>query len=200
MKVTGLSLRRGRDVGFAIDRHRTQRGPLAAGTPFIALYDQIYGSLRISGRLLEDGLLAAVLERAVTLANDDALDGAVEAGEILVSMLASAKGPTERCWWEAEIRDAAAGGQFDTTTVEVILPGSFGLDVRHDNREFHVERVFFSPINDRVSYSGFNLRTRYGVVEIVPVNQIVPLEGESRLGIYDLETGQMLGEQESLAA
>jgi DEAD/DEAH box helicase domain-containing protein len=56
------------DIGFAADRLRVEREPfLRQGQPFLTVYDQTYGSLRLSKRLLEPGALARVLAEAVFL-------------------------------------------------------------------------------------------------------------------------------------
>ena len=65
-------------------------------------------------------------------------------------------GGSWRCLWAAMAMALSRAQRF-----RVILPGSNGLDLLHGNREYHVERVFFSPVTQRLSYSGFNDRTRY---------------------------------------
>jgi hypothetical protein len=56
------------DIGFAADRLRVTREPFFhAGQPFLAIYDQTYGSLRLSTRLLEPGALGRVLFEALML-------------------------------------------------------------------------------------------------------------------------------------
>lgn len=43
---------------------KVRRGPFPEGTRFLVIYDQTYGSLRLSGRLMEPGVIAKVLEYA----------------------------------------------------------------------------------------------------------------------------------------
>ena len=54
------------DVDGGDDVLRMSWGPLPSGRRFLVLYDQAYGSLRLSGRLLDDALLG----RALTLVAD----------------------------------------------------------------------------------------------------------------------------------
>jgi hypothetical protein len=53
------------DIAIACDRHRASHGHIAEGARFVAVFDQTYGSLRLSGRLMEDGVLREVLENAL---------------------------------------------------------------------------------------------------------------------------------------
>jgi len=173
-----------RDIGVAVDAHRVARGPLTAGRRFIALYDQTYGSLRISGRVLEDELLGELLGTAVDLCEEDAsAEGAAAAASVLREMVSSLGGREGEHWWQAV--PPVVGG---ADVVPVIMPGSVGLQLLHDNREFYVENVFLHPKGLR--YRGHHEATRHGVVDILPLEHLAPLEGVSVMGVYDLETGE----------
>lgn len=175
-----------RDVGVAVDRHRRVHGPLAEGSRFIALYDQTYGSLRISGRVLEEHLLAPLLETAIDLCEEDGgVDGTLEARAVLRELAEAANAQSGEKWWARSAVVVAAGDN----VAKVIMPGSIGLQLLHDNREFYVEDVFFSPQGLR--YRGHHEATRHGVTEIVSIDQLAPLEGVSKTGLYDLETGEL---------
>ena len=60
-----------RDIGVTTDKLRVERPGLPRGDGVVVIYDQTYGSLRLSSRLLGDGVLPRVLETAVTLAAYD---------------------------------------------------------------------------------------------------------------------------------
>ena len=65
------------DIGWAADTFRQGRPPaFAENQPFLVIFDQTYGSLRLSARLLEPDVLAKVLVKAARLA-EDAPGGAV---------------------------------------------------------------------------------------------------------------------------
>jgi DEAD/DEAH box helicase domain-containing protein len=42
------------DINFAADAHRAQRGPINEGSNFVAIYDQTYGSLRLTSRIMDE--------------------------------------------------------------------------------------------------------------------------------------------------
>ena len=47
------------------------RGSFAEGQRFLCVYDQTYGSLRLTSRLMAAGVLRGVLEKAVDIAQHD---------------------------------------------------------------------------------------------------------------------------------
>jgi len=64
-----------RDLHFANDKHRIKRGTIKEGDRFICIYDQTYGSLRLSSRILEKQILKQVVEKSAELAkHDDTLE------------------------------------------------------------------------------------------------------------------------------
>ena len=72
----------------------------------------------------------------------------------------------------------------------VILPGSKGLCLKHQNEEFMVESVFYTPQGLR--YRGYHLSNNDpNVKEVVPLENLVEIPGESQLGYYNLETGEI---------
>ena len=80
--------------------------------------------------------------------------------------------------------------------IKVILPGSKGLNIARDNEEFFVERVFFSPRLNSVAYSGRHLseknsKSLEGAEVTIPHGDLVEIPGESKIGLYDIETGQI---------
>lgn len=83
---------------------------------------------------------------------------------------------------------------------KVIMPGSQGLNLTHDNEIFVVESVFYSPRLGEVFYKGYheseeNRRRGRGrnadAQVIVPVSNLVEIPGVSKLGRYDLDTGEI---------
>ena len=81
--------------------------------------------------------------------------------------------------------------------IQVIMPKSRGLDVSHNNELFTVSAIFFSPKLQSVAYRGRRETTRdEDAIDIIAVGSLVPIPGESRVGAYDPESGdlQELGE------
>jgi len=56
-----------RDLSVSSDKFRATRGSIEEGARFIAIFDQTYGSLRLSGRLLERNVLKRTLETALEM-------------------------------------------------------------------------------------------------------------------------------------
>ena len=186
------------DIQYACGRFKVSAGRLAEGTRFLAVYDQTYGSLRLSGRLLEAGVAAKVLNRAVQVASGNSLfdlneetftslkELAVCSNEQSVNMLAEISGG----------HAGAAASREPEGQVRVIIPGSEGLNIMGSNCKFRVDSVFFSPREGELTYRGHNdYEHDSPVVTIVPVSSIMPIPGESRMGLYNLDTGELAAEE-----
>lgn len=184
------------DINWAAGKLRITRGPLEEGTRFVALYDQTYGSLRLSGRLLEPGVAERVFAKAVELVGVDALFASLTE-ETVKSLQIIAKATQEPFAEVPELAAVEAAPASDLSTsqrIRIILPGSVGLDQFGGNIEFNVEGVFYSPRDGGLRYRG---RHAYdsdpSVKTTIPVENLIPVPGESRLGWYDLETGEIVG-------
>lgn len=184
------------DINWAAGRLKIPRGPFQAGTCFITIFDQTYGSLRLSGRLMDPDVIRKVLLRALDLSHADTLvDLNQETVECLNEMGLSTEVPEREALLEITSSDRDAGAAEVTNRfVQVILPGSVGLDRMKDNEEFYVETVFFSP--DGLRYRGRHPSDTETTVKItVPVQNLVHVPGESKVGWYDLETGEVLEDE-----
>ena len=185
------------DVGFGDDRFRADRQPFMKGDRFIALFDQTYGSLRLTSRIMEPGLLSEVLARAAELCTGDERFQ-MELGSHGADLLSELSSGSDAVPSELDIEG------LDTRTAEggnplVIKPGSRGIDIKNGNEEFLVEKVFFSPRLNALAYKGFHEseeRRRIGrgqnsdAASIVDIEQVVPIPGVSELGHYDADLGE----------
>ncbi|MGQ9533092.1 MAG: DEAD/DEAH box helicase [Desulfotomaculales bacterium] len=187
------------DINWAAGRLKVARGPFQEGTVFITIFDQTYGSLRLSGRLMDSGVMRKVLLRAIDVSRAGTLmDLNDETMGCLNEMLLATALPVRDIMGEMagseEVTVRGADGAEDRL-VRIILPGSVGLDRMKDHEEFYVAGVFFSP-RDGLRYRGRHPSDTDATVRItVPVQNLVPVPGESRLGWYDLETGEIVGEE-----
>lgn len=177
-----------RDISVAVDRHRSTRGPITEGERFIAIYDQTYGSLRLSGRILDGDALAKVAQTALLLLDTqefhDVLPETAVALEAICVCLAS-----EPATFSFESSPAQESAE---SYVQVIMPGSKGLNLRRTNEEFDVEAVFFSPQVGGLAYRGRHASTRGETTkDIVPLDFIAEIPGESRIGQYNLNSGEI---------
>jgi len=130
-----------RDINVSADKHRTQRGPITEGSKFVALYDQTYGSLRLSGRILEDDILQKILQEIIKLLKDHVT---FELESATVSALKALHGSVLQGGEDLILDTGAPPEALPRKYERVILPGSKGLNVTKNNEEFEVEAVFFS--------------------------------------------------------
>lgn len=177
------------DLGHAVDKVRVQGGPLDHGRRFVTIFDQTYGSLRLSGRLLEPGILPSVAQSAVDLAEHD------DSGRVDEQTLAIARALREATEHEPTKFTVSATGDVDTSSERllVILPGSRGINLTNGNTEFAVERVVVVPRLGGLAYRGRHdtTVTVQGQSENVPYHALQPIPGESQMGYYNFETGEV---------
>lgn len=181
------------DVSFASGTLKVARGPLQVGDRFVAVYDQTCGSLRLSGRLLEDGVATRVWERAIQLAKtgNELFPAALEASDCLEKLLAESREPRTQLLDDFVDLQIAAGRDDACERVRVIMPGSSGLNVRLSNEEFEVEAVFFNPALGP-SYRGHRASSvDRSVPSMFQVGDIVAIPGESIEGWYNPATGEL---------
>jgi len=181
-----------RDIHFANDKHRTKSWTINEGDKFVCIYDQTYGSLRLSSRILDEAILNKVVEKAVELAqHDESLDINPETIEALDELF------TSLCESPVDISlNSGTSHSIDTSRfVKVILPGSKGLDLEKNNEEFFVEGVFYSPFLKGLAYRGKHLSEKSpkfsNVTISIPINYLKEIPGESKFGLYDFKTGEV---------
>jgi DEAD/DEAH box helicase domain-containing protein len=178
------------DLDGACDKIRADTMLLPTGSRFVAVHDQTYGSLRLSGRLMDPALLRQVFSIAHELA------AAAEPNTISPAVL-HALGVTLRAS-HADCRPLVLGAA-DPIPPEladlprVVAPGSKGLNVRRGNAEFEVERVIYSPRFQSLAYVGRHLTGRQveGQTETIRADDLVEIPGESTMGYYDYDTGEV---------
>ena len=183
---------------------------IPTGARFIAIYDQTYGSLRLSGRLLEPGILARVMETALQLATHvQSVTLNVRTLEVLENLASAARQQPQR--WEPpgkhpwavavrgpEVRGEAGAGDAGGL-IRVIRPGSRGIALRRDNEEFLVEKVLpFHPRHQGPVYKGrFASEERLDTTAtFVAVADVAPIPGESDLVWYDPERDEFASDPE----
>ncbi len=181
-----------RDIDFACDKFRANKGIIHKGDKFISIYDQVYGSLRLSGHILSESILEQTIEKAVDLSkherNLNINRKTIMAIEKLLNSVSSA--PSELSF-ENEGKLMIDMDRY----AKVILPGSKGIDIGHNNEEFFVELVFFHPRMNGLAYTGRRLsqeNPKYNDVKIsIPISLLKEIPGESKIGLYDFETGEL---------
>lgn len=173
------------DIGWAADFLRQPRPPLAPeGQPFLAIFDQTYGSLRLSARLLEPGLLGRVLLESCMLAGDFDqvnLNSATRSalGAITLEVLTR---PLQRLVFGQSEPVVPPGWE------KIVLPESKGLLLR-SNEEFRVVRLVQTPMG--ACYEGVpaSLSAAAATTSMPQLIDVAEIPGESRMGLYDPASG-----------
>lgn len=183
------------DIHFGSDKYRAKRGPINEEDKFISIYDQTYGSLRLSGRILEQQVLTQVLERLEKLVEliryDKLSDNNPETIIALEQILESlSQSPIEFSFHPDEdlLEDA---NRFE----KIIMPGSKGLNIKKGNEEFFIDGVFFSPAIKGLAYRGKHIsektKKHKNAIISIPLDSLKEIPGESKLGLYNYETGEI---------
>lgn len=179
------------DVSFGSDKHRKERDLFSEGSRFISIFDQTYGSLRLTSRLMDIDIITNVFETALSIAenekryeiNSQTLDAIKEINK---SLLNSAQ--------KMVIEDGITSIPDDYE--KILLPGSIGLNQRRQNEEFRIDAIFFSRDFNSLVYRGKHLSQQLkkfeGVEITVPIKDIVEVPGESNIGFYNYATGEIV--------
>lgn len=181
------------DIGWSADSFQQDRPPLIEyGQPFLAIFDQIYGSLRLSSRLLDSGLLGKVLFIASLLAATPS--GAAinaEGREALAAMCADALLEAGH-----SLRFISLESETPPGCERVIMPGSKGLLLR-TSEEFRVLRVLHMP--GGLSYEGVPSSMEGSGAATMPLlADVAEIPGESQVGLYDPLSGELTAQPEAV--
>ncbi|GGI96499.1 hypothetical protein GCM10010885_02790 [Alicyclobacillus cellulosilyticus] len=184
-----------RDIGIAFDKHRTHLPDIPAGSRFICLYDQTYGSLRLSGRLLEDDVMTKVIREMHELARVwPDLELTEPTMQALRALLRDSGARPEPYFILAPSHDT---GLTEGSRKRIIRPGSLGIALYNENELFEVVKVFFSP-KTGLTYKGFypeRVRESANGVDVFwPVDAIAEIPGVTKFAWYDEETGEIMEE------
>ncbi|MGB5218263.1 MAG: DEAD/DEAH box helicase [Smithella sp.] len=186
-----------RDIHFAADRYRVQRNLINEGAKFVAIYDQTYGSLRLSSRILEDQTLHAVLKKMEDLIQIRQEEGILEKGSETANALQDIMDCLKKMpKVDSIVGEDSSAGILDPA-LKVIMPGSTGLNIRNNNEEFFVDAVFYSPQYKGVAYRGSYCdgeKTKEDRLKtIIPLTFLIEIPGESKMGLYSPEHGDVIG-------
>lgn len=185
------------DISAGAAKHRLTRDGVREGDKFVCVYDQTYGSLRLTSHLMKTEVLRDVFARARDIAVNDV---SFELNSATIAALEEMAVCVEA---DPQVNDADRSAlRLTEELVPIVLPGSIGINVHKDNEEFEIEGIFFSPQLGCLAYRGkhtFEKRRaekeswRHGKATMsVPVSHVVPLDGESKMGFYNIETGEIV--------
>lgn len=176
------------DIGASCDKFRGESSALSKEQRFLSIYDQTYGSLRLSSRVLERELLAKVLGSLVELVQgDEELSRSAATVAAVHALARDAAMNPERIAADPHVFPGPPTG-----TLRVVMPGSIALNAMAANSEFKVEAVFFSPKLEGPAYRAVSLGGNgTGQVETWPVSAFVGIPGVTTFGAYDPDTGEV---------
>ena len=185
------------DVGLATDKFRFADEPhIRKDEPFVVFYDQVYGSLRLSAKIAESRVIEKLFSQAIEMAKADQ-DADAEAVREVTALLEC----LDRCVRENGridgpiSREEVSGVEEHGDRVRVVMPGTVGIALVK-NREFMVESVFFSP-NQGLTYKGRYLDQEIHDTTVVYLRAdlVKPVQGASKIGWYDLNTGEVIEDE-----
>lgn len=173
------------DVNKAVDKLRAKWDVIEKDTRFLSVYDSTYGSLHLSGKFLEPAVLREALHHLVDLANQQEIDVATKCAALAIG-----------CESDKELIspgqcDYVPTGS-DESRVRVVVPGSQGLHLTHGNEPFYIQRVYWNPKENGLFYKG-RLESMLNPDDslLTPVQRVQAIPGDSQMGWYDLETGDL---------
>ncbi len=185
-----------RDISYGSDSHRAERKDFSKGDKFISIFDQTYGSLRLTSKFLNYDVIEKVFSYAIEIAeNDPRYNCYQEEIDTIKSIRVDLSNNSEENLFIANEDNLSA----DDNHEKVILPESVGLDIKKGNEEFFVEGVFYDP-KLGLSYRGRHLsetsdkwtkstRKASPPVIIIPVSRLREVPGYSKMGLYNYGTG-----------
>lgn len=170
------------DINVATDKFRIKMEPLKKDGKFIAIYDQTYGSLRLTSRVLEENVLNRILVEAKNMIiRQEVADVNQPTLDALDVLIKSTDKPKSLISLGQKI-NSSLGANYK----RVILPKSKGTLLTVNNEEFIVDRVFLTL--DGLRYEG---KTSQQLTErLAPlVDHVKEIPGESKTGYYNFSTG-----------
>jgi DEAD/DEAH box helicase domain-containing protein len=179
------------DVDCSEDGLRATWGPLVRGRRFLVVYDQAYGSLRLSGRLMDDDVLPKALSLLADLAAQrQCITIGSEEIEVTAETRAAARALSEAVG-EPAVRPTGSFAGNEDERVRVLLPKSRGLAAARPGQSFEVHQVFARP-DMGVCYRGVWIDASGArAPAVIPVDELRP-GADPVWGFYDVETGEQI--------
>jgi DEAD/DEAH box helicase domain-containing protein len=177
------------DINFAVDVVRSDGGTLVKGAPFICIYDQTYGSLRLSGRLGVPDTCRTVGERLTSLLGGPLTTSIGDHSRLVVREIISSLATEPEA---IAVPGQAMAPDPDSGRIRVILPGCTCINTSGANQEFTVDGVFMHP-KLGLTYRGHTngVAVTQGQIELWPIAAMTPIPGVSKMGYYNMETGEL---------
>jgi len=187
------------DLDVSFGKLGVKRPPhINEGDCFVVIYDRTYGSLRLSGYVMAEGKMSTIFNQALEIANSNeevvGSDGVLEITEEVIDVLTTLSNESNKSGSKIDLDSSTEQLPGDERYEEVILPGSTGIAIKNNNMEYVVESVFFHPKQRELCYRGRYLNQNEGdsLSIIWAVKDIRVIPGDSQVGYYDYETGEIV--------
>jgi DEAD/DEAH box helicase domain-containing protein len=171
------------DINFATDKFRIKVEPLKKDGKFIAIYDQTYGSLRLTSRILEENVLNRILLETKNVALKQELEEVNQQTLNALDLLIKSSNKSKSILSLGQKIIPLLGSSYK----RVILPQSKGVLLTMNNEEFTVERIFLTP--EGLKYEGKTPREKTTAKLMPAIEHVKELPGESKIGYFNLRTG-----------
>jgi DEAD/DEAH box helicase domain-containing protein len=180
------------DVDGGLDTLRAAWAGLAEGRRFLALHDQTYGSLRISGRLLDEGVLERVFPLVVALADRANVALGAELRDVTDATRKAARALAEAIAMGRHACRIAIDEDAPASAVPVMLPTSKAASADRPGMIFEIQRVF-SHCDRGLVYRGVWVDDagRREPPSLVTVASVEPVEGQARWGFYEPDLDEL---------
>ncbi|WP_053958970.1 DEAD/DEAH box helicase [Sulfobacillus thermosulfidooxidans] len=181
------------DIGYGSGRHRREANRIGLNDRFIALFDQTYGSLRLSSRLMDTDVFGKLLENCVAIIETD-YDGLYPQDLLGLVDLFYKEFLKPRQKYSPYAQNTLLLDN-EPNRIRVIAPGSMGLALGKSNQEVIIQDIFFHPLKKlsyRVDYPNDPPNHLNPPDIIWSFDEVIPIDGISEFVYYDMNTGQVI--------
>ena len=182
------------DLGWTVGRYKGSNTSLPKQARFIAVFDQTYGSLHLSGRVLSAEFPQKLFANARWLG--EAQEGLDPRSLILLDALTLRAGELR----ERSVHSVgAAGPVWSAEMVRVLMPLSRGFVPTENNSEIAILDVFFSPsLGIAYKYKPLSFSPNVGSTYTIPADRVSGCPGECSYGFFNPETADLAADPAGL--
>ena len=178
------------DIHFACDKFKMENNYIHKGDRFITIFDQTYGSLRLSSRFANTEVLRKALQIALTLAKNKSISIDRNTYSAMKKIYEASLAEPSKLNLTMPERDIE---EKESEFIKIIAIGSKGLATKH-NAVLKVEGVFFNPEYNGLTYRGkFDNDSDESLIRIIPIADVIEIPGTTKFSRYNMKTGVIDG-------
>ena len=172
-----------RDLDFGIDKSKVNKEFINENELFLSIFDQTYGSLRLSGNFLEEDKLKDIFEYALYLASNS--EGDIKENVIYFLQNLINNFDYQIINFNESTNESIINEEY---IIKILKPGSKGLNIKLDNEIFEIEDIIYTPkgLHYKGKYPNKTDRREKFASHLVPTENIKAIPGESEFGNYNL--------------